>query len=283
MLNNSLKKLKQQLIQCTKKEPADTVFKNCRIINVFNGQIKKADVAVSEGIIVGVGSYDGKKEIDLKNAFLAPGLIDTHLHIESTMLSPSHFAAAVLPHGVTTCIADPHEIANVCGKKGVEYMIKEANKTPMDILFMLPSCVPATPFEDNGATFDAAFTKKYIKSSKIHGLGEFMNTSAVLNCESEALQKILAATVNNKTVDGHLVSATEESINAYVLANIKTDHENVTKDEALQKLKAGMYVMLREGTATRNLTALESIFTPKNIRRLLLCTDDKQEIGRAHV
>jgi adenine deaminase len=273
---NSLQKLKKQLAQCTKQEPADTVFKNCRIINVFNGQIENADVAVSDGIIVGVGSYEGKKEIDLKNAFLAPGLVDTHLHIESTMLSPSHFAAAVVPHGVTTCIADPHEIANVCGKKGIEYMIKEADNTPMDILFMLPSCVPATPFEDNGATFNAAFTKRYIKNRKLLGLGEFMNMPAVLRGDTQALQKILAATVNNKPVDGHLVSATQESVNAYVMAKIKTDHENVTVEEAQQKLASGMYVMLREGTATRNLTALKSIFTPKNIRRLLLCTDDKQ-------
>ncbi len=273
---NNFIKLKKQLIQCVKKEPADTVFKNCRIINVFNGQIERTDIAVSEGIIVGIGDYDGKKEIDLNNAFVAPGLIDTHLHIESTMLSPSHFAAAVLPHGVTTCIADPHEIANVCGKKGIEYMIKESTTSPMDILFMLPSCVPSTPFENNGATFNAAFTKKYILNKKILGLGEFMNTGAVLAGESEALQKILAATTLNKPVDGHLVSATQESINAYVLSNIKTDHENVTAEEAEQKLRLGMYVMLREGTSTRNLAALQSVFTPKNIRRLLLCTDDKQ-------
>lgn len=145
--------------QCTHREKADLVFKNCKAVNVFIGEIEECDIAVSDGIIVGVGRYDGKKEIDLNGAYVSAGLIDTHLHIESTMLSPANFAKAVMPYGVTTCIVDPHEIANVSGIAGVEYMIKEAKTVPMDIRFMLPSCVPATPFEDNGATINASDTE----------------------------------------------------------------------------------------------------------------------------
>ena len=262
--------------QCTHRRKADLVFKNGKIINVFNGEIEECDVAVSDGIIVGMGEYDGEREIDLKGAYLGAGLIDTHLHIESTQLSPAHFAAAVLPFGVTTCVADPHEIANVAGIPGVEYMIREAKTVPMDIRFMLPSCVPATPFEDNGATIDAATTEKNITNPDIYGIGEFMNSPAVNAGDEEALRKIASAVNAGKIADGHLVSANADDINAYVLKGVKTDHENVAEQEAKDKIKRGMYVQMREGTSTRNLTALAGAFTDKTKRRFVLCTDDKQ-------
>ena len=262
--------------QCTHREKADLVFKNCKAINVFIGAVEQCDIAVSDGIIVGVGKYDGKREIDLKGAFVSAGLIDTHLHIESTMLSPANFAEAVVPFGVTTCIADPHEIANVAGIKGVEYMSREAKTVPMDIRFMLPSCVPATPFEDNGATIDAAATEEYIRNPDIYGLGEFMNSPAVRFGEEEALRKLKSCVKAGKIIDGHLVTANEDDINAYVLNGIKTDHENVTEKEVYEKIKRGFYVQMREGTSTRNIRAVKGAFTDKTKRRLLLCTDDKQ-------
>lgn len=262
--------------QCEHREKADLVFKNCKAVNVFIGETEECDVAVSDGIIVGVGKYDGKREIDLKGAYVTAGLIDTHLHIESTMLSPANFAEAVVPFGVTTCIADPHEIANVAGIEGVKYMIREAKTVPMDIRFMLPSCVPATPFEDNGATINAADTEEFIKNPDIYGLGEFMNSPAVRFGEDEALRKLKCCSEAGKVIDGHLVTANEDDINAYVLKGIKTDHENVLEQEAWNKIKRGFYVQMREGTSTRNINALAGAFTDKTKRRLLLCTDDKQ-------
>ena len=262
--------------QCTHREKADLVFKNCKAINVFIGEIEECDIAVSDGIIVGVGKYDGKEEKDLKGAYVSAGLIDTHLHIESTMLSPANFAAAVVPFGVTTCVADPHEIANVSGIKGVEYMIKEAKTVPMDVRFMLPSCVPATPFEDNGASITAADTEKFIKNPDIYGLGEFMNSPAVRYGDDEALRKLKCCEKEGKTIDGHLVTANDDDINAYVLKGIKTDHENIREKEVYDKIKRGFYVQMREGTSTRNINALKGAFTDRTKRRLLLCTDDKQ-------
>ena len=262
--------------QCTRREKADLVFKNCKVVNVYVGGIEECDIAVSDGIIVGVGHYQGKKEIDLEGAYVAPGLIDSHLHIESTMLSPANFAAAVMPYGITTCIADPHEIANVSGIKGVEYMIKEAKTVPMDIRFMLPSCVPATPFEDNGATIDAADTEKFIENPDIYGLGEFMNSPAVRFGDDEALRKLKSCLAAGKIIDGHLVTANEDDVNVYALKGIKTDHENVCEKDVYEKIKRGFYVQMREGTSTRNINALAGAFTDKTKRRLLLCTDDKQ-------
>lgn len=272
------KNFKKHVLMSAKKTVADKVFKNCNLINVYNGKIERCDVAVSDGIIVGVGSYEGKETVDLKGAYVSPALIDTHLHIESTMLSPANFAKAVVPHGVTTCIADPHEIANVCGEAGIRYMIKEASTVPMDIKMMMPSCVPATPLENNGAYIDAVLTEKMLADDDIFGLGEFMNSPAVLSGDDEALKKIYACVKAGKTVDGHLVAPTEEGINAYLTAGVSTDHENVFVKEAEDKLARGFYVMLREGTSTRNLEQLSPIFEQKNLRRLLLCTDDKQVI-----
>lgn len=264
--------------QCEHREKADLVFKNCKVVNVFIGQIEECDIAVCDGIIVGLGRYEGKKEIDLEGAYVTAGLIDTHLHVESTMLSPANFAAAILPYGVTTCVADPHEIANVAGIKGVEYMIKEAKTVPMDIRFMLPSCVPATPFEDSGAVIDAAATEDFIQNPDVYGLGEFMNSPAVRYGDEEALRKLASCLAAGKIVDGHLLTANEDDINAYVLKGIKTDHENVCEQEALDKIKRGFYVQMREGTSTRNINALLGAFTDKTKRRLLLCTDDKQVV-----
>lgn len=262
--------------QCTHREKADLVFKNCKAVNVFIGEIEECDIAVSDGIIVGVGRYDGKKEIDLNGAYVSAGLIDTHLHIESTMLSPANFAKAVMPYGVTTCIADSHEIANVSGIAGVEYMIKEAKTVPMDIRFMLPSCVPATPFEDNGATIDASDTEKFIKKLDIYGLGEFMNSPAVRAGDEEAMRKLKCCAEEGKIIDGHLITANEDDVNAYALKGIKTDHENVCEKDVLDKIKRGFYIQMREGSSTRNINALAGAFTDKTKRRLLLCTDDKQ-------
>ena len=253
----------------------DKVLKGGNIVNVFSGKIEKADVAVTDGKIVGIGDYDGIQNIDVSGKYIIPGLIDTHLHIESTMLTPVEFCKAVIPFGTTTLIADPHEIANVLGIDGIKYMIRQVQGLPINAHFMLPSCVPATFFESSGAVIDAKLTKKHISDNDIFGLGEFMNFVGVINGAEQCLGKIQAAHDAGKIIDGHAPNLTGKELNAYVTAGIKTEHECTTVEDMLNKIDRGMYIQLRQGSATQNVAALVKGVTPQNMRRCVFCTDDR--------
>lgn len=266
--------MKKQLSVALGVEKADLVLKGGNIINVYTGEIEVADIAVCDGVIAGIGDYSGKVEVDVRGKYLAPGFIDGHLHIESTMLSPANFAKAVLPWGTTTGICDPHEIANVCGEAGVDYMIAESETVPFDALFMAPSCVPATPYENNGATLNAEKLNKML--DKCHGVGEFMNAPGVIFGDDDVLGKLKYAKDRGVVVDGHYPKAGEKELNAYIGAGISTDHECVDVIDACCKLRRGMYVLVREGSATRNLKDLFPIINTKTLRRLVFCTDDRQ-------
>lgn len=257
------------------QERAELVLKNGSYVNVFTGEVEKGDIAIADGKIVGIGTYSGEKEIDIGGRIAAPGLIDAHVHIESSQLSPEEFARLILPHGTTEIIADPHEIANVCGMAGVRYITEAAKNTPLEVKVMLPSCVPATAFETSGAHLSAADTEKQIREPYLWGLGEFMNAPGVLGRDGEALGKIEAAHACGKIVDGHAPALTGVPLNAYIAAGIRTDHECDTPEEAAEKVAKGMYVHLREGSATRNVAAVCRAVNDKNFRRFLFCTDDR--------
>ncbi len=257
------------------QERAELVLKNGSYVNVFTGEVEKGDIAIADGKIVGIGTYRGEKEIDIGGRIAAPGLIDAHVHIESSQLSPEEFARLILPHGTTEIIADPHEIANVCGMAGVRYIAEAAKNTPLEVKVMLPSCVPATAFETSGAHLSAADTEKQIREPYLWGLGEFMNAPGVLGRDGEALGKIEAAHACGKIVDGHAPALTGMPLNAYIAAGIRTDHECDTPEEAAEKVAKGMYVHLREGSATRNVAAVCRAVNDKNFRRFLFCTDDR--------
>ena len=257
------------------QERAELVLKNGSYVNVFTGEVEKGDIAIADGKIVGIGTYSGEKEIDIGGRIAAPGLIDAHVHIESSQLSPEEFARLILPHGTTEIIADPHEIANVCGMAGVRYIAEAAKNTPLEVKVMLPSCVPATAYETSGAHLSAADTEKQIREPYLWGLGEFMNAPGVLGRDGEALGKIEAAHACGKIVDGHAPALTGMPLNAYIAAGIRTDHECDTPEEAAEKVAKGMYVHLREGSATRNVAAVCRAVNDKNFRRFLFCTDDR--------
>lgn len=254
---------------------ADLVLKNGRYVNVFTGTVERGDIAVADGVVVGVGDYAGEAEIDIGGKIAVPGLIDAHVHVESSQLSPGHFARLVVPHGTTTIVADPHEIANVCGVEGVAYLADAIAETPLEAKMMLPSCVPATAFETNGAALTGADTERYIGDARFWGLGEFMNYPGVFYKDEEALRKLKAARAAGKIVDGHAPAATGKGLNAYVAAGISTDHESASPEEAAEKVAKGMYVHLREGSAARNVAANCRAVTAANLRRFLFCTDDR--------
>jgi adenine deaminase len=254
-------------------EKAELVLKNCSIVNVFTNEIIKADVAVDNGKIVGIGEYDGIEEIDLKYTYLCPGFIDGHVHIESSMVSPGEFAKAIVPRGTTTIIADPHEIANVKGIDGIKYILNDSNNLPLDVYIMLPSCVPSTPFENSGAHLSYKELSKMIDEKKVLGLGEMMNYPGVINGDEEVINKILIA--GNKKIDGHGPMISGKELNAYVVAGVSTEHECSTLKEIKDRLRLGMYVLIREGSAARNLSELIKAVNKDNLRRCLFCTDDK--------
>ena len=264
---------KTLMAKASGKIPAETVFKNGKIINVFTSEIETFDIAVEAGMIIGIGNYEGETTIDLKGAYLAPGLIDGHVHIESAMVTPPHFASIVLPKGTTSIIADPHEIANVSGIEGIEFMLKAAEKAPLDVYMMIPSSVPATDFETSGAKIGVEDILAMRDQDGILGLGEVMNYPGVLAGEKDIHAKI--ETMRNRVIDGHAPSLKGNDINAYKTAGVMTDHECSTVEEMLDRLKRGMYVHLREGSVTRNVNDLLKGVTPGNWHRVLFCTDDK--------
>lgn len=254
-------------------EKSELVLKNANVINVFTGEIIKNDVAINNGKIVGVGEYRGKREIDLKGKYLSPGFIDSHVHIESSMSSPSEFAKIIIPRGVTTIIADPHEIANIKGIAGIRYIIEESENLPLDVYIMLPSCVPSTEFENAGAILEAEDLKALMEEERVLGLGELMNYPAVISGESKILDKLTL--FKDKIIDGHGPVISGHDLNAYVVAGVKTEHECSTVEEVLDRVRLGMYVLIREGSAAKDLKNIISAVNKNNLRRFMFCTDDK--------
>lgn len=268
------------------RKKADVVIKNAGIVNVFTNEIIFGDIAVHDGLIVGIGEYSGKEEIDACGKYVCPGLIDCHVHIESSMITPAEFARVVLRHGTTTVIADPHEIANVCGIEGIHFMINEAQSVPMNIFYMMPSCVPSTPFENNGAALTARVMEPFADSPHILGLGEVMNYPGVLVGDEEILNKI--ELYDNGVVDGHCSGLSEHELCTYKSVGVLTNHECTNIDEVIAHLRLGMYVQIREGSAARNLVDIVSGLVKRGVplNRCVFCTDDKhlQDIsGEGHI
>ena len=258
-------------------EKADLVIKNANIVNVLSEEIHKADIAIKDGIIAGIGeNYSGEKEIDIQGAYVTPSFIDGHVHLESTMMLPSEFAKVALPAGTTTVIIDPHEISNVLGLHGISFMHEAVKNLPLDVYTMLPSCVPATPWEHSGAVIDAEAMKEPITREGIAGLGEFMNFPGVINAADSDLDKIIVAKEEGKFIDGHGPGIAGKDLNAYAAARIAADHECSTVEEMNDRLERGMYILLRQGSACHNLRTLIQGVTPENSRRCLLCSDDRQ-------
>ena len=267
--------LEKMIDQATGNKKADVVLKNGKFVNVFTGKIDKGDIAFCGGKIVGFGEYEGEKEYDISGKIAVPGLIDAHVHIESSQLTPEEYAKVIVPRGTTTVIADPHEITNVCGIEGAKYIAKASENVPLEVKVMLPSCVPATAFETSGATLTGADIEKYIGADFIHGLGEFMNYPGVIGKDAEVIKKLEAARNAGKVVDGHAPDTSGKGLNGYICAGIMTDHECIRPFEAEEKVSKGMYVHLREGSATRNVADNVGAVNAANLRRFIFCTDDR--------
>lgn len=265
----------EKYIKAARREvKADLVLKNASFVDVFTDKIRKGDIAIVGEKIVGTGEYEGEREIDCKGLTVVPGYIDGHVHIESSQLSPEEFASLIVPRGTTTIIADPHEITNVCGMAGCEYIAKASENIPLEVKIQLPSCVPATPFETSGAVLNGRDIEENINNPYIFGLGEFMNYPGVLFSDKDVIQKLEAAHGAGKVIDGHAPAVYGYDLNAYLCGGISTDHECVTKEEIEEKISKGMYVHIRHGSSTQNLGNAKYI-TPENMRRFLLCTDDR--------
>lgn len=268
-------RLKNYISTAMARNKADLVLKNASIINVFTQTIDQGDIAISHDTIIGIGDYEGSCEMDCTGLFVAPGFIDAHVHIESAMVTPEIFSQIVIKRGVTTVVADPHEIANVMGNKGIQFMLRNSQNSVIDHYFMLPSCVPALEFEDNGAILNAKKLSKFSRHPKILGLGEVMDVNAVTSGKEDMLDKIKMIHKVNKTIDGHCPKVNHKELNAYLCAGIKTDHECTEPNEALEKVKNGMYVMMREGSQAKDLINLLPAVTKENYHRFLFCTDDR--------
>jgi len=266
----------QRLLRCARgAEPCDLVLKNARIINVFDTSITSGDVGICGDRIAGIGSYEGQREIDLGGAYLCPGFIEGHIHIESSMLSPARFAEVVVPRGTTTVVCDPHEIANVLGTAGIEYMLAAAQHTDLDLFAVIPSCVPATHMETSGATLSAEEISRLLDKDGIAGLGEMMNFPGTIYGDRDVLAKLHAACRRNMLIDGHAPGLRGPDLQAYCAAGISSDHECTDLDEAREKLAAGMYIFIREGSTAKNMEALLPLVTPATSRRFVLVTDDR--------
>ena len=270
-------------IKAANKEiPCDLVIKNISVIDVFQCSSFICDVAIKNGFIVGLGDYSGNIEVNGTGKFICPGLIDSHAHIESSMLTPNEYYKTALLHGVTSLIADPHEIANVLGQAGIKFMIDSAQNIPFDFYFMLPSCVPSTPFENSGAVLTSSDLKDFYSNSKVLGLAEVMDYPSVANCNDDMINKLYDAISNNSIIDGHGAGLNSHSINVYSTANIKTDHECATYEQLIDRIRRGIYVLMREGTVAKNLNELIKGASIFNSRRICLCTDDKHIDDLAH-
>lgn len=258
------------------REKADLVLKNAKYLNVFSNEFLSGDIAVANGLIAGVGKYDAKTEIDVSGKLVLPGFIDAHIHLESSMVTPAEFAKAVVAHGTTTVITDPHEITNVMGIDGVEYMIQASQNLPIDVHFMMPSCVPATEIDESGAELDCKDIDLYLDNNKkVLGLAEMMNYVGVINGDKNVLSKIVTSQAHHKKIDGHAPELSGNDLNAYIAAGVYSDHECSTFENALEKLRKGQFIMIREGTAAHNLKALMPLLTQQYYSRCMFATDDK--------
>jgi adenine deaminase len=270
-------KLRKRIDVAAGRIPADLVINNCIISDVYNSSlIEGKSIAIADGYIAGIGDYRGVREINAQGRYAVPGFIDGHIHIESSFVTPEEIGRLLVPHGATTIIADPHEIVNVCGMTGLNYMLEAAKGTELDILYMLPSCVPATPFEHSGALIDAAAMKGPIKDERILGLGEFMDYRGVAGAADDVLEKLLVAINEGKLIDGHSPGLSGAALDAYAAGGIHTDHECSSEKEMLDRLSRGIYILLREGSACHDLRTLLKAVTPANSRRCLFCSDDRQ-------
>jgi adenine deaminase len=262
----------------------ELVLKNCKIVNVFTHEILENDIAINNGKIIGFGDYEAKEYIDVKGKYVSPGLIDSHMHLESSLVTPQRLAEIAISNGTTTIIADPHEIANVLGVKGINYLIDSSKNIPLNIFFMIPSCVPATSFEDTGASIDYEDIKELLKKDFVLGLGELMDYPSVVNGNKEILNKMDLA--KRKIVDGHAPGLMSKELNAYMINGVKTDHECSTIKEMKARLNRGMYVSIREGSASKDLNKLIGGVNDYNYRRCLFCSDDKNPedlINKGHI
>ena len=257
-------------------EKADLVIKNANIVNVLSEEIHKGDIAISNGIIAGIGeNYSGEKEIDIKGAYVTPSFIDGHVHLESSMLLPGEFAKIVVPAGTTTVIIDPHEISNVLGLHGISFMHEAVKNLPIDVYTMLPSCVPATPFETSGFDLNSYDLSLLIDKPWVLGIAEMMNFPGVLNLDKNVISKLELAKSMNKCIDGHAPYLHGKDLCAYIASGVKSDHECTTPEEAEEKLRLGMYIMIREGTAAKDLEALIPVLKTCNTRKCIFVTDDR--------
>ncbi len=266
--------------------PADLVIKNALVLNVFCERFEKNDIAIKDGVIVGIGRYDGAAEIDAEGKAAVPGFIDSHVHLESSLVSPRQYCRAVAPHGTVAVVADPHEITNVLGKTGFDYMLSECEGLPLDVYFTVPSCVPATPFDESGAELTAQDIEQMLKNPRVRGLAEMMNYPGVLACDDKVLAKIAAAKKEGKIIDGHAPRLSGKELCAYTCVGVKSDHECTSAAEAMEKISNGQYVMIREGTASKNLEALLPMFLKPYCNRCMLVTDDKHPgelAGAGHI
>ena len=264
-INRKLTKKLRVIAVAAGREPADLVLKNATYVNVFSNELCKGDIAVAEGLIVGMGEYNGCMEVDMGGKIVLPGFVDAHIHLESSLV----------PHGTTTVITDPHEIANVMGTDGIEYMLQATEDLPVDVRFMLPSCVPATPLDESGANLDYRAIDSFYDHPRVQGLAEMMNFVGTINGDPQVVEKIVASQAHHKKIDGHAPDLVGNDLNAYIAAGVYSDHECHDLKDAIAKLERGQFIMIREGTAARNLEALAPLLCDKYVERCMFCTDDK--------
>ncbi len=274
-INRKLLKKRRIINAAAGREKADLVLKNATYVNVFSNELCTADIAVAEGLIVGMGQYSGEVEQDCTGKIVLPGFLDAHIHLESSLVSPKEFVKAVLPHGTTTVVTDPHEIANVMGTDGIEYMLQATEDLPVDVRFMLPSCVPATPLDESGAVLDYRAIDSFYDHPRVQGLAEMMNFVGIIAGDDQPVEKIVAAQAPHKKIDGHAPDLLGNDLNAYIAAGVYSDHECHDLNDAIAKLERGQFIMIREGTAAQNLEALVPLLCDKYSERCMFCTDDK--------
>lgn len=274
-INRKLLKKRRIINAAAGREKADLVLKNATYVNVFSNELCTADIAVAEGLIVGMGQYSGEVEQDCTGKIVLPGFLDAHIHLESSLVSPKEFVKAVLPHGTTTVVTDPHEIANVMGTDGIEYMLQATEDLPVDVRFMLPSCVPATPLDESGAVLDYRAIDSFYDHPRVQGLAEMMNFVGIIAGDDQPVEKIVAAQAHHKKIDGHAPDLLGNDLNAYIAAGVYSDHECHDLNDAIAKLERGQFIMIREGTAAQNLEALVPLLCDKYSERCMFCTDDK--------
>ena len=278
---------KQRMVRVAMgQEKADLVLKTATYVNVFSNELCQGDIAVVGGLVVGMGDYSGVEEVDVTGKVVTPGFIDAHIHLESSLVSPASFARAVVPHGTTTVITDPHEIANVCGVGGIDYMIAATDGLPLDVHFMLPSCVPAMAFEENGEKLSWRDINAYFDHPRVLGLAEMMNYPGVVHGDRTTIEKIVVSQAHHKKIDGHAPGLSGHALDAYISAGVYSDHECDTFDNALEKLRKGQFIMIREGTAAQNLEALMPLLTEQYAHRCMFSTDDKHPwdlLNKGHI